>query len=450
MLDTLTLGRRAGGRTPSRADLRHRARAGLLGLGLAAALAGPVLAFDPAPALVAPAAEGFDAARLAGLGDFVRRDVAAGKIPGMVLLIQRDGKPVMFQAFGEQTPGAPMRTDSLHRIASTTKIFVTTAAMRLYEAGRFKLADPVSAHLPELRDLRVYAGAESAAEGATGGETPTEAPRRAPTVHDLLRHTAGFTYWWIGPLNPIRRSQRDGELEGLYGLTGEEMIQRLARQPLLYQPGSTFEYSIATDVLGHLLERIEGKPLDRIVAEQVLQPLGLTDTVWSVDEAGAARLAEPSQATRERDPLAWVYGWLDLRKPPKRFSGGAGLVSTAGDVGRLLQMLANGGAIDGVRLLSPETVRFMLHTDHLAGVRGPRINVDEGYGWSLVNPVRLAAGAHTTPGAPGDAYWGGITGPRYMIDPDQHLVVVAMFQAPSLRAHYYTVLRQMVYGAMTR
>jgi CubicO group peptidase (beta-lactamase class C family) len=103
-----------------------------------------------------------------------------------------------------------------------------------------------------------------------------------------------------------------------------------------------------------------------------------------------------------------------------------------------------------VRLLSPKTVRFMLHTDHLAGLRGPRFNVDEGYGWGLVNPVRLATGAHTTPGAPGDAYWGGITGPRYMVDPTERLVVVAMFQAPSLRAHYYTVLRQMIYGAMVK
>lgn len=420
--------------------------AGLVGLGLAAGWAGPAAAFQP-PHGVEAAQAGFDAARLEAIAAFVQRDVAAGKIPGMVLLVMRDGRPVLARAFGEQTPGTPMRTDSLHRIASTTKLFVTTAAMRLYEQGRFKLSDPVATHLPELGALKVYAGPESATEGDV---PPPVAPQRAPTIHDLMRHTAGFTYWWIGPANPVRRNQREQDLEGLYGLTGEEMLGKLGQQPLLYQPGSTFEYSIATDVLGHLLERIEGKTLDRILTEQVLQPLGLEDTVWQVDEARAARLAEPSQQTLAKDPLAWVYGWLDLRKAPKRFSGGAGLASTAGDVGRLLQMLANGGAIDGVRLLAPQTVRLMLHSDHLGGIKGPRNNVDPGYGWSLANPVRLGAGPHATPGAAGDVYWGGITGPRYMIDPAERLVVVAMFQAPSLRGHYYAVLRQMVYGAMTK
>ncbi|WP_162559804.1 serine hydrolase domain-containing protein [Methylobacterium radiodurans] len=420
--------------------------AGLVGLGLATARIGPATAFQPPQGIEAVQA-GFDAARLEAIADFVQRDVAAGKIPGMVLLVLRDGRPVLAQAFGEQTPGTPMRTDSIHRIASTTKLFVTTAAMRLYEQGRFKLADPVAAYLPELKALKVFAGSEIATEG----DAPSPvAPQRAPTIHDLMRHTAGFTYWWIGPANAVRRNQREQNLEGLYDLTGEEMLAKLAQQPLLYQPGSTFEYSIATDVLGHLLERIEGKPLDRIVAEQVLQPLGLEDTVWQVDEARAARLAEPSRQILEKDPLAWVYPWLDLRKAPKRFSGGAGLASTAGDVGRLLQMLANGGAIDGVRLLAPQTVRLMLHSDHLNGIRGPRNNVDPGYGWSLVNPVRLATGPHATPGAAGDVYWGGITGPRYMIDPAERLVVVAMFQAPSLRGHYYAILRQMVYGAMTK
>ena len=417
--------------------------AGLIGLALAGA---PALAFEPAP--LAGAAElGFDPGRLQAAADLVQRDVSSGKIPGMVLMVLRDGKPVMSRAFGEQSPGVPMRLDSLHRIASTTKLFVTTAALRLYEQGRFKLSDPVATHLPELKDLKVYAGFES----ATSGEVPPpEAPRRPPTVQDLMRHTAGLTYWWIGPANPVRRNQREQDLEGLYGLTGPEMLAKLAQQPLLYQPGTTFEYSIATDVLGHMLERIEGKPLDRILAEQVLEPLGLTDTVWQVDEARASRLAEPSQATREKDPLAWVFTWLDLRKPPKRFSAGAGLASSAGDVARLLQMLANGGTIDGVRLLAPRTVRLMLHHDQLNGIRGPRNNVDDGYGWSLVNPVRLATGGHTTPGAPGDLYWGGITGPRYMLDPAERLVVVAMFQAPSLRGHYYALLRQMVYGALMK
>lgn len=427
--------------------LRAHLAAGLIGLGLTTGPVTPALAFAPPTQATEAAQQGFDPARLKAITEWVERDIAAGKIPGMVLLVLRDGKPVLFQAMGEQTPGAPMRTDSVHRIASTTKIFTTTAAMRLYEQGRFKLSDPVSAYLPEFKDIRVSVSDKDASGNVV---TRLEAPRRAPTLHDLMRHTAGLTYYWIGPTNAVRQSQKDQDLEGVYSLTADEMIARLGQQPLLYHPGSTFEYSIATDVLGHVLERIERKPLDQVISEQVLQPLGLRDTVWHVDDTLAPRLAEPSRQTLERDSLAWVFTWLDLRKPPKRFSGGAGMASTAGDVGRLLQMLANGGEIDGVRLLSPKTVRYMLYVDHLEGVRGPHYNAGAGYGWGLVNPVRVAAGVHETPGNPGDLYWGGITGPRYVVDPAERLVIVAMFQAPSLRAHYYTLLRQMVYGAMLR
>jgi CubicO group peptidase (beta-lactamase class C family) len=198
-------------------------------------------------------------------------------------------------------------------------------------------------------------------------------------------------------MTPIKQNQKDQDLEGVYRLSAEEMLAKLGQQPLAYQPGSTFEYSIATDVLGHVLERIEKKPLDQILSEQVLKPLGLKDTVWYLDAQMMSRWAQPSRQTLDKDPLAWVYTWLQPSKPPKRFSGGAGLASTTADVGRLLQMLVNGGAIDGVRLLSPNTVRYMIHTDHLDGVRGPNYTAGEGYGWSLVNPVRIAAGMHATP-----------------------------------------------------
>ncbi len=154
--------------------VKRSLRTGLLAFGLLAAGLGPSAAFDPAPAPVEAGQAGFDAARLKAIGDFVRRDIAAGKIPGMVLLVMRDGKPVMFDAFGERAPGSPMQRDSLHRIASTTKMFVTTAALRLYEQGRFKLTDPVATYLPELKDLKVFAGAES----GTGTDGP---PRRRPS-----------------------------------------------------------------------------------------------------------------------------------------------------------------------------------------------------------------------------------------------------------------------------
>ena len=168
--------------------------ASLIGLSLATALAAPAVAFAPSAPVAEATQQGFDAARLKAVSDWVERDVAAGKIPGMVLLVLRDGKPVVFQAIGEQSPGVPMRTDSVHWIASTTKIFVTTAAMRLYEQGKFKLSDPVSTYLPEFKDLKVFV-ADKDPSGAV--VTRLEAPRRAPTLHDLMRHTAGLTYYTI-------------------------------------------------------------------------------------------------------------------------------------------------------------------------------------------------------------------------------------------------------------
>ena len=339
--------------------------------------------------------------------------------------------------------GAPMRPDAIFRIASMTKPIVSVATMMLVEEGKLKLGDPVSLHLPELKDLKV-------AKDPTFKTTETD-PARSMTLHDLLRHSAGFTYWFIGPKGPIQTRYQDDDIDGLHSLDGAQMLKKLADIPLLAQPGTTFNYSVSTDVLGHVLERVTGKGLDRILDEMVHTPLGMKDTAFSVSSEKQARLAQPFAA----DPDMWIFKWLDVSKPPKRFSGGAGLASTARDYQRFAQMIANGGVLNGTRLLSPKTVRYMT-SDHLGiGIggpiaKGPAFLPGDGYGFGLGFAVRVADGLSPLLGSKGDAHWGGITGPAFWIDSQEELLTVLMVQAPRQRFYNRMVLRNLVYGAMTQ
>ena len=225
-------------------------------------------------------------------------------------------------------------------------------------------------------------------------------------------------------------------------MNADEMLQKLATLPLAFQPGSSFEYSIATDLLGHIIERVTRKPLDVALKEMVLDPLKMKDTGFHVQGEALERFARPLST----DPDHWVFQWLDVTKAPKRFSGGAGMASTAGDYYRLLQMVLNGGALDGARILSPMTVRWAM-ADHVGAAKGAG-HPGDGYSWNLFNPVRVADGGPLFPGSIGDIFWGGITGPRYFVDPKERLIGIVFMQGPSQRAAYQSELRAMVYGAL--
>jgi len=261
-------------------------------------------------------------------------------------------------------------------------------------------------------------------------------------VHDLMTHRAGFTYFFF-PKNPLRERYRELGIDRIDNMSTDEMLAKLATLPLAFHPGTAFEYSIATDLLGHIIERVTQKPLDVALKELVLDPLKMQDTTFSVQGPALQRLARPAAT----DPDLWVFEWLDVTKPPKRFSGGAGLASTASDYSRVLQLMLNGGALDGVRLLSPHTVRWAMadHTGSSRGIAHP----GDGYSWNLFNPVRIGDGAPFFAGSIGDVYWGGITGPRYFFDPKERLVAVLFLQAPSQRAFYHAEFRAMVYAAFT-
>jgi CubicO group peptidase (beta-lactamase class C family) len=402
-----------------------------LALGLAAC------ALPPAVPSVQPLQ--LDAARLSKVVDWLKDDVAKNRYPGAVVLVMRDGKVLLHQAVGwaDKEKGVPMTVESILPVASCTKLVTTVAALRLIEANRLHIMAPVATYLPELANLRV------ARRDADGNLSLESAPAtRQPTVQDLMTHRAGFTYFNF-PKNPLRDRYRELAIDRIDTDAAPEMLRKLATLPLASEPGTTFEYSIATDVLGHIIERITNKPLDQALSELVLEPLKMHDTMFYVSAPALSRLARPLAD----DPDLWVFDWLDVTKPPKRFSGGAGLATTASDYARLLQMMLNEGELDGVRLLSPATVRWAM-SDQIGTTTRGAMHPGDGYSWNLFNPVRISAGGPVFPGSVGDIFWGGITGPRYFMDPQQRLIGLLWMLRPSERAAVHAEFRALVYGAL--
>jgi CubicO group peptidase (beta-lactamase class C family) len=400
----------------------------------------PSFAQRAATAVSAPTRAGFDVAKLGSIVDWLKADVEKGRIPGAVVLIARDGQIVLHEAVGwtDKDKKIPMQRNSVHPIASSTKMITTVAALRLFEANKLQVMAPIATYLPELKDLKISVEKRDASGAVT---TELAAPARQPTVHDLMTHRAGFTYFFFAP-NPLRNKYRELGIDRIDNMNADQMLQKLGTLPLAYSPGTSFEYSIATDLLGHIIERITKKPLDVALKELVLDPLKMNETTFHVQGAALQRYARPLS----NDPDLWVFEWLDVTKAPKRFSGGAGAASTAADYFRVLQMMVNEGTLDGVRLLSPMTVRWAManHIGTLRGVGHP----GDGYAWNLVNPVRIEKGAAPFQGNVGDVFWGGITGPRYFIDPVEKMVGIVFVQGPSIRAAYHAELRSMVYGAL--
>ncbi len=274
------------------------------------------------------------------------------------------------------------------------------------------------------------------------------------SVQDLLRHTSGLTYAQFGD-SPVQMVWRDAALMD-EGQTNAELAAKLARLPLMFEPGTTWEYSMSTDVLGRVVEVVSGKSLADFFAERITGALGMADTGFVAADERAARLAEPQldPETGARPPMR------NVTKPGKWHSGGGGAVSTAADYLRFCQMLLNGGELGGVRLLAPKTVAHMA-ADHLppdvayGETARPRFGAlapvpEMGYGFGLGFAVRTAAGRSPVPGSVGEYFWGGVTGTYFWIDPAEQMVVVLMLAAPDQRLHYRYLSRQLVYAALTR
>jgi CubicO group peptidase (beta-lactamase class C family) len=397
----------------------------------------------PAPVLpaVKPEAVGLSGERLGQLSAALKNDIEKGLIPGATLLVARHGKIAWFEAMGTRDPAsrAPMTKDAIFRIYSMSKPVTSLAVMMLVEDGKIALSDPVSKYIPQLGGLKV--GVEK--PGASGPTLELDPVRREMTIQDLLRHTSGLTYGIFGT-GLVKKAYLDAKVWEDYP-SNPEFVDRLAKLPLMHQPGATWEYSHSTDVLGRVIEVVSGRTLGEFFTVRILGPLGMRDTAFYVaDPAKHARIVEPFANDRSIGLGAELN---DPRVVQKWESGGGGLVSTTMDYARFTQMLLNGGSLNGKRLVSPKTVAYMT-ADHLgAGVAsGP----GPGYGFGLGFAVRKDAGIAPLPGTVGEYYWGGAAGTYFWIDPKEDLVVVYMMQSPKQRVAARNLLRNMVYGALDK
>jgi CubicO group peptidase (beta-lactamase class C family) len=394
-----------------------------------------------------PEQVGLSAERLGRIRARLAADVEQGVIPGAVLLVARHGRIAMFEAVGARDPQSkgPMPRDGIFRIYSMSKPITSVAAMILFEEGKLTLDQPVSRYIPQLGGLKV--GVEKPDAGGGAPTLELQPARRDMTIHDLLRHTSGLTYGFFGP-GLVKKAYAEATLWADYP-TNAEFVDRLARLPLAYQPGTTWDYSHSTDVLGRVIEVVAGGTLLQFEKERILDPLGMKDTSFYVtDPAKHGRVVEPFANDRSFGVGATFN---DPRVAQKWESGGGGMVSTALDYARFCQMLLNGGSLDGKRILGPRTVAYMT-TDHLgpAITPGPLYLPGAGFGFGLGFAVRAAAGVSPFAGSVGEYNWGGAGGTYFWVDPREDLFVVFMMQSPKQRVPYRAVLKDMVYAAITR
>jgi CubicO group peptidase (beta-lactamase class C family) len=373
-----------------------------------------------------------DAALLRLRGAFSER-IARGDLPGVVYRIERRGVLAESVALGQQDPtrALPMREDSIFRIYSMTKPVVSVAVMMLAEQGRLMLSDRLDRHLPAFAQTKV---------GVARGEVLVlEAPRRPITVYELLRHTAGLTYEWHEP-SPVRQRYAEADLDSR-ARTNAEHVQRIAALPLQHQPGAVWDYSRATDVLGHLIEAVTGTPLGAHLQASLFEPLGMVDTGFAPGAAQHPRLAEPFARAGQAPAL------FDAHAPAALHSGGGGLWSTAADYGRFLRLLAGGGRVGGVRLLGPRSVEH-LTCDHLGPLPRAGDVLPPGHGFGLGVAVKTAPGQASEPGSVGSYGWSGAGGTAFFVDPAQALWAVVLTQAPERFDEVRELFRFMVYAAL--
>jgi len=400
-----------------------------------------------------PEQVGLSSERLDRVGQALKGEIAKGKLPGAVALVARKGRVAYFESFGlqDKAGGAPMANDAIFRIYSMTKPLVSVAAIMLMEDGRLVLTDPVSLHLPQLTKLQVSAPkADSTFARVTYQMVPTE---REMTIQDLLRHTSGLAYGEITANAPVKEAyakagayQPSGLPFDARGSTPAEQVTGLSKAPLAHQPGTVWEYSLASDVLGRVVEAASGMRLAQFLQQRLFEPLKMPDSGFSVPAEKMRRLAQPSPD----NPVKLI----DVSAPPKNDSGGAGGVSTAMDYARFSQMLLNGGRLDGARVLSRTSVSLMT-SDHLARISTP-VTPGElllgtpGYTFGLGFAVRQGPGVAGVPGSAGEFMWAGFAGTYFWVDPKEELLAVLMTQAPSPeRAYYRRLFKQLVYQAIT-
>jgi CubicO group peptidase (beta-lactamase class C family) len=395
-----------------------------------------------------PEAAGLSRERLGRIGTYLQNEIASKRIPGAVMLIERRGKLAYFEAFGQRDAGtqAPMTANTIFRIYSMSKPITSVAAMMLVEEGKLSLDEPLSKYIPSFANVKV--GIEKKDEDGKPA-LDLVAPQRPIIIQDLLRHTSGITYGFFGT-GLVKKMYVDAHLFA-GDADNAEFAERIAKLPLAYQPGTTWDYSHSTDILGRVIEIVSGKSLYQFEKERLLDPLGMKDTSFYVtDKAKQALIAEPFPNDRIIGNDAEMN---DPRVAQKWESGGGGMVSTMTDYARFTQMLLNGGALDGKRYLSPKTVAFMgaNHIGPNAGiVPGPYYLPGPGFGFGLGFAVRTHEGIAPMAGSVGEMNWSGVGGTTFWIDPKEDMLVVFMAQTVAQRTRLRVALKNLVYGAFEK
>ncbi|MBO9377411.1 serine hydrolase [Sphingomonas histidinilytica] len=401
-----------------------------------------------------PKATGFSAAGLDRVTDFFEDEVRTGRIPGAIVLIQRNDKAAYFEGFGVRDPATktPMTPDTIFRIYSMTKPVVSVAAMMLVEEGRLALDEPLSTYIPSFANMKV--GVER--KGVDGKiELELVEADRPITIQDLMRHTSGIVYGFFGADTVNKMYLRAGLFDPLT-LSNEEYVERVAKLPLRNQPGTTWDYGYGTDVLGRVVEIVSGQSLYGFLKDRLFDPLGMNSTSFYVaDQAKFPMVAEPFPKDRF---VSATTGMNDPREPRKWESAGGGLVSTPVDYLRFAQMLLHGGALDGKRYLSPKTVAFMT-SNHI----GPSTNIKPnaatqnalmgvGYGFGLGFAVRTDPGDSPKIGSVGEFSWLGFAGTEFWVDPKEGMIAIMMTQTMSgqQRIRMRQRFHNLVYGAFEK
>jgi CubicO group peptidase (beta-lactamase class C family) len=374
---------------------------------------------------------GFDPARLKRLDDYMAGVVSSGRVAGMTMLLARHGQIVSSKVYGKANleTGAPLTQDSIFRIYSMTKPATGVAMMILFEEGKWRLDDPVTRYVPEFKNLRVVKSISK------DGKMELEDMKRPPTMREIMSHTAGFGYG-LADEHPVDKMFREKEV--LSSTSLKQMVDRVATIPLMFQPGTNWYYSASVDIQGYIVEKLSGQTLGQFMQNRIFAPLKMPDTAFFTGPEKANRLAAVYMFDRDLGKIVeakQLFGvdMPDYTKPPAAESGGGGLVSTTMDYARFSQMLANGGELDGVRILSPATVELMgtnvIPKNVLVSNNGTGVaSFNEAVGFGLDFQVATDARASGSLQGDGSMSWGGAAGTWFWVDPTNDIIFVGMIQ----------------------
>lgn len=402
--------------------------------------------------IVDPESVGMNGAQLDRIGEHLRGQyVDPGKICGSLAMVARRGQLCYLDVAGQRDieRATPMTQDTIFRIYSMTKPITSIALMTLYEKGLFSLTDPVHRYIPSWRNLQVR----------TGGSLPlflTQSCKRPMTIRDLLMHTSGLTYDFMRATN-IDSAYRELQVgHTTHGSTLQDMIDQLAQLPLEFSPGDSWNYSLATDVLGYLIEVISGQSLPEYLQSTVFGPLGMEDTSFEISPDKVSRLASCYERNMAKELVCNDDGQDSHFARCTFYSGGGGLLSTASDYYRFCQMLLNGGTLDGERIIGSRTLDFMTRNHLPGGVDMSQIalgsfseTIYEGVGFGLGFASKVNATQNAFPATEGSFYWGGLASTLFWVDPVEELIVIFMTQlTPSSTFNFRGQLESLVYAAL--